>query len=125
MRYLFFCFVILGLFLFSCKKSNNNSGPNPYDGSWKILVLQSGCGYSQPLNITVTSGSFSISSFGITCTPLVSYTYGISGLISPNGTVSGTLTSPNYGPPVTFSGSCSSPDSCSATGSGIGVTIGK
>jgi hypothetical protein len=119
-------FGIACIILVSCKKSNSNStAATKYDGSWKIQVLESGCGYSTPQNITITGGAFAVNSFGITCTPLVSYTFGISGNINSGGLVSGTLTSPNYGPPVAYSGACSSPDSCSATGSGIGVTLTK
>jgi hypothetical protein len=119
-------FGIFSIIFFSCNKSSyDNSASHAFDGSWKITVLESGCGYSQPLNITITAGAFSVSTFPIICTPLVNYTFGISGTINSNGTVSGVLTSPNYGPPVSFTGDCSSPDSCSATGSGIGLTINK
>jgi hypothetical protein len=121
-----FSIAMVSILFFSCHKGNNNkSEATVYDGSWKIQVLESGCGYSSPLNITITGGAFAVNSFGITCTPLVSYTFGISGNINSTGLVSGTLTSPNYGPPISFTGACSSLDSCSATGSGIGVTMTK
>jgi hypothetical protein len=126
MRYLFLLFGVTGIIFLSCKKSGGtSSSTNPYDGAWKLQVLASGCGTSQSQNTTVNSGSFSVSSFTIVCTPLVSYSYNIAGLISSNGMLSGNVNS-NYGSsPVAISGSCSSPDSCSATGTGITVTMTK
>jgi hypothetical protein len=126
MRYLFLLFGIAGIFFLSCKKSGgNNSSTNPYDGSWKLQLLASGCGTSSSQNTTVSSGSFSVGSFTIVCTPLVSYSYNLTGLISSGGMLSGNVNS-NYGSStVAISGSCSSPDSCSATGTGITVTMTK
>jgi hypothetical protein len=126
MRYLLLFFGIAGIFFLSCKKSGStNTSTNIYDGSWKLQLLASGCGTSTSQNTTVNSGSFSVSSFTIICTPLVSYSYNLTGLISSNGMVSGNVNS-NYGSStVAISGSCSSPDSCSATGTGITVTMTK
>jgi hypothetical protein len=126
MKYSLLFLATIAITFLSCKKTTSSEpSTNPYDGSWKIVVLESGCGYSQPLKVSLTGGAFAVNSFGIVCTPLVNYTFGISGNVNPAGIVSGTLTSSNYGPPVPFTGACSSPDSCSATGSGIALTISK
>lgn len=116
------------IILLSCHKaSTSNPVANSYDGLWKIQVLELGCGSSQPQNTLVTAGIFSVDTFGIICTPLVNYTFVIAGEINTSGMVSGTLTSSNYGPPpsVPFSGNCPLPDSCSAEGLGIVITLTK
>jgi len=115
-----FCIIIS-----SCAKSGNNNSPdNPYDGSWKLEVLEIGCGTSHPQDLKVILGKYSTSEFPIPCTPILSYTFYISGNINSNGIISGSLFSPDYASvPCPFTGTCSSPNSCSASGSASGSMI--
>jgi hypothetical protein len=118
-------FGVASIILLSCNKnSNNNSSANPYNGSWKVQVLEEGCGTSQPQNLVVTLGAFSVNTFSISCTPILAYTFNISGNINSNGIFSGSLNSSDYTTiPCPFSGKCSSPDSCIASGSASGSAI--
>jgi hypothetical protein len=116
--------VICIIFLSCNKPSNNNSSGTPYDGLWKLQVLEIGCGTSLPQDLIVTLGAFSTNTFSISCTPILAYTFYISGNINSSGIFSGSLYSSNYASvPCPFTGNCSSPDSCSASGSAPGSSI--
>jgi hypothetical protein len=118
-------FLSVVIIFFSCTKSgNNNSSANPYDGLWKLQVLEIGCGTSLPQDLSVTLGTYSTSTFSISCTPILAYTFYISGSINSSGIISGSLYSSDYASvPCPFTGNCSSPDSCSASGSAPGSAI--
>jgi len=118
-------FGLISIIFFSCSKTGNNNSPvNLYDGVWKLQVLEIGCGPSLPRNLVVSLGRYSTNTFPISCTPILAYTFYISGSINSNGVFSGNLFSPDYASvPCPFTGNCSSPDSCSASGSAPGSAI--
>ena len=119
-------FGVVSIIFFSCAKSGNNSSPvNPYDGVWKLQVLEIGCGPSIPQNLSVKLGAYSTNEFSISCTPILAYNFSISGTISSNGIFSGSLRSIDYAPtvPCPFTGTCPTPDSCIASGSAPGSMI--
>lgn len=116
---------VFSIVFFSCTKpGTNNPSTNPYDGLWKLQVLEVGCGTSPPQNLTVILGAYSTNTFSISCTPILAYTFNTSGNINSSGIFSGILYSSDYASvPCPFTGSCSSPDSCSASGTASGSNI--
>ncbi len=81
---LFLC--VFSVIFFSCTKPSTNSpSNNPYDGLWKLQVLEFGCGTSPYQDLTVSLGAYSTDSFNISCLPILSYTFNTSGNITSSG----------------------------------------